>query len=294
MFYSLKIDNLAGEIRDNPHSKGNDEKKAILAVYIKEEKEMKKRLSKIEPKIANDSDSVVEKESVKKYLTAMPEDNSQLNSNPLNLKNMEKEKYIPSVDSKEWDDLMAQRNAEKVAQKDFVEARRAYSELNKPEDAGLDYFGVNKQEEDEIKIKENKLDEEIKAETGESFSPELKQEFLEKNEEFINKKAKNEDEQNISKHIKVIDKNIALETENAELKEKLKSLENILTAKNSEIDKQIEQEKNPTLKETIKEYWKDPKVKGIVAGALIGVGLYAASGGTAPVYFFCRRETWYY
>lgn len=61
----------------------------------------------------------------------------------------------PKVDSKEWNDLMAQRNAEKLEQKNFLDAKQAYSELDKSENIGIDYSEINKKERDEIEIKEN-------------------------------------------------------------------------------------------------------------------------------------------
>lgn len=57
---------------------------------------------------------------------------------------------------------------------------------------------------------------------------------------------------------------------------------------NIELDKQIEQLKNPTIKETILKYWKNPKVKGAIIVGLIGtgVGAYAYGAGAVgvPVY----------
>lgn len=157
-----EIDNLAGEIRDNPNSKEIEEKKANLAGYKNREKEIKKRLLEIEPKIINDSDSVSDvisdADKIASVREKLPEiyqgdksDNPQLNSNPLNLNSMEKNrgefedslKDIPNAealarsygakeeeekkniqiekDSKPWDDAMAERNKEKMEGKDKKE-----------------------------------------------------------------------------------------------------------------------------------------------------------------------------
>ncbi|MFH1048657.1 MAG: hypothetical protein V1732_03255 [Patescibacteria group bacterium] len=78
----------------------------------------------------------------------------------------------------------------------------------------------------------------------------------------------------------------AKKIENLELREIYEKASNRFAAMKTELDKQIEEVKNPTLKESIIGFLKKPKVKGAIVFGLAGAAVYAASGGTAvPVYF---------
>lgn len=134
-------------------------------------------------------------------------------------------------------------------------------------------------------------------------SPELKQEFLEKNEEYINAKEEQEigdkDKKIIVKGEEinaVIDKNIDLAKENAKLRESIENLESKLAAMEAEIEKARKEygineveAKNKTTIEKLKDFVdKNPKLTTMIAlGVLGGFGVGAL--GTTPLYFLAKE-----
>ncbi len=82
------------------------------------------------------------------------------------------------------------------------------------------------------------------------------------------------------------DRNNDLSIENEQLEKFFEIADKRLDAMKNEVEKQIEEVKNPTLKESIIGFLKKPKVKGAIVFGLAGAAVYAASGGTAvPIYF---------
>lgn len=198
--------------------------------------------------------------------------------NSLNLKNMEK-------------------NRGEIIGEEENKNTYAYSELDKSEDAVIDYSVVNKAEKEEKNIKPVRISEKKRKEAEKEVMKELKKKRL-LSPENQQKRAKEYEEILANQDTVTIE---AQKKEIAELKEGLentKNLESKLVAMEAALEAEAEkvkkdfEAKDVSKWEKFKKFWGSSKGKTLIACALVG-GIYAggalamgATGGaSAPLYF---------
>lgn len=210
-----------------------------------------------------------------------------------------KEAYGTEFGAREKESTKEKAGWEKLREKENIEKEKRAGKLKEQEEFAESYkrqFG----EEDAEGGKKPVTPDVVDNVAGETMS-ELAKQLKEKKEKFdkLPKEAQEmiRDEMMESEIKRMGDqytvdelkeKETVQAKEIADLKEtveRAKEVEARLAEMQAELDRQYEETKNPTLKKAI-NFFKKPKVYGAIMFGLAGVGVYAASGGTAvPVYF---------